>query len=37
VARGVIITRFDQYAHLSQADELVRANPELRITIGRDA
>ena len=36
VARGVIITRFDQYAHLSQVDELVRANPELRITIGTD-
>ncbi|HLK79145.1 MAG TPA: NgoMIV family type II restriction endonuclease [Streptosporangiaceae bacterium] len=36
VARGVIITRFDQYAHLSQVDELVRANPELRITVGTD-
>jgi hypothetical protein len=36
VARGVIITKFDQYAHLSQVDELVRANPELRITIGTD-
>ncbi len=36
VARGAIITRFDQYSHLSQVDELVRANPELRITIGMD-
>jgi hypothetical protein len=36
VARGAIITKFDQYAHLSQVDELVRANPELRITIGTD-
>ncbi|HLI40073.1 MAG TPA: NgoMIV family type II restriction endonuclease [Streptosporangiaceae bacterium] len=36
VARGVVITRFDQYAHLSQLDELVRANPGLRITIGTD-
>src|SRR5215475_14773006 len=36
VARGVIITKFDQYAHLSQVDELVRGHPELRITIGRD-
>jgi NgoMIV restriction enzyme len=36
VARGVIITKFDQYEHLSTVDELVRANPELRITIGTD-
>lgn len=36
VARGAIITQFDQYAHLSKVDELVRANPELRITIGMD-
>jgi NgoMIV restriction enzyme len=36
VARGVIITRFDQYAHLSQVDELVRRHPELRITVGTD-
>jgi len=36
VARGVIITKFDQYAHLSQVDELVRGHPELRITIGTD-
>jgi NgoMIV restriction enzyme len=36
VARGVIITQFDQYAHLSKVDELVRANPELRITVGTD-
>ena len=36
VARGAIITRFDQYAHLSKVAELVRANPELRITVGMD-
>jgi NgoMIV restriction enzyme len=36
VARGEIITRFDQYAHLSKVAELVRAAPELRITIGMD-
>jgi hypothetical protein len=36
VARGAIITQFDQYAHLNKVDELVRANPELRITIGTD-
>jgi NgoMIV restriction enzyme len=36
VGRGVVITRFDQYAHLSEVDALVRANPELRITIGMD-
>jgi hypothetical protein len=36
VARGAIITQFDQYAHLSKVAELVRAAPELRITIGMD-
>ena len=36
VDRGAVISRFDQYAHLSQVDELVRANPELRITVGMD-
>jgi hypothetical protein len=36
VARGTIITQFDQYAHLSKVAELVRANPELRITVGMD-
>ena len=36
VTRGSVITRFDQYAHLSQVDALVRANPELRITVGTD-
>jgi NgoMIV restriction enzyme len=36
VARGTIITQFDQYAHLSNVAELVRANPELRITVGMD-
>jgi hypothetical protein len=36
VGRGTVISRFDQYAHLSDVDSLVRANPELRITIGMD-
>jgi NgoMIV restriction enzyme len=36
VDRGVIITRFDQYAHLSEVHTLVRANPQLRITVGMD-
>jgi hypothetical protein len=36
VTRGSVITRFDQYAHLSQVHALVGANPELRITVGTD-
>ncbi len=36
VDRGMVISGFDQYAHLSQVDALVRANPELRITVGMD-
>jgi hypothetical protein len=36
VTRGSVITRFDQYAHLREVDALVRANPELRITVGTD-
>jgi NgoMIV restriction enzyme len=36
VARGALITQFDQYAHLSSVADLVRANPELRITVGMD-
>ena len=36
VSRGVIITKFDQYEHLSTVDELVRANPGTGITIGTD-
>ena len=36
VERGEIITRFDQYAHLSEVDALVRANPQLRVTVGMD-
>ena len=36
VGRGAVITGFDQYAHLSEVDALVRANPELRITVGMD-
>ena len=36
VGRGAVITGFDQYAHLSEIDALVRANPQLRITVGTD-
>lgn len=36
VASGGLITGFDQYAHLREVDKLVRASPELRITIGVD-
>ena len=36
VSRGSVITGFDQYAHLSEVDALVRANPQLRITVGMD-
>ncbi len=36
VTRGTVITQFDQYSHLSEVDQLVRANPELRITVGTD-
>jgi hypothetical protein len=36
VTRGAVITEFDQYSHLSQVHRLVRANPELRITVGTD-
>jgi len=36
LGRGTVITGFDQYAHLNAVDSLVRANPELRITVGMD-
>ena len=36
VGRGAVITGFDQYAHLSELDALVRTNPDLRITVGTD-
>jgi NgoMIV restriction enzyme len=36
VGRGSVLTGFDQYAHLSEVDALVRANPQLRITVGMD-
>jgi hypothetical protein len=36
VDRGRLITYFSQYSHLKRVDELVQANPELRITIGQD-
>lgn len=35
-ARGTIITSFDQYAHLREVHELVRASPQLRVTVGMD-
>ncbi|MCI0385935.1 NgoMIV family type II restriction endonuclease [Streptomyces sp. CNQ085] len=33
---GKVVTEFSQYGHLRRVDELVRKNPELRVTIGRD-
>ncbi|WP_435157891.1 NgoMIV family type II restriction endonuclease [Amycolatopsis sacchari] len=36
VRNGGLITEFAQYSHLKEVDALVRANPELRITVGRD-
>jgi hypothetical protein len=36
VSRGTVITDFDQYVHLRELDALVRANPQLRITVGTD-
>jgi hypothetical protein len=36
VQAGGLITDFAQYAHLNDVDALVRANPELRVAIGRD-
>jgi NgoMIV restriction enzyme len=36
IERGAVITKFDQYAHLSEVDRLVRANPELRVMVGLD-
>lgn len=36
VEAGGLVTEFAQYAHLKTVDSLVQANPELRVTIGRD-
>jgi NgoMIV restriction enzyme len=36
VRRGVLISEFAQYWHLHDLDRLVRAEPELRVTIGMD-
>ncbi|MCA1603804.1 MAG: hypothetical protein LC776_19915, partial [Acidobacteria bacterium] len=36
VRRGQVISSFAQYEHLNEIDRLVDANPELRITIGKD-
>lgn len=36
VRRGQMIASFAQYGHLYDVDRLVRANPELRVTIGED-
>jgi hypothetical protein len=36
VSRGTVISDFDQYVHLREVDALVRATPQLRITIGTD-
>ncbi len=36
IRRGQLITGFDQYAHLKEVDALVRASPQLRISLGMD-
>ena len=36
IGRGTVITRFDQYAHLKEVHALVRARPQLRISVGMD-
>ena len=36
IRRGQLLTEFDQYAHLKEVHALVRASPQLRISIGMD-
>src|SRR5262249_28224202 len=36
IRRGQLITGFDQYAHLKEGHALVRASPQLRISVGMD-
>lgn len=36
VRRGALITDYAQYAHLTAIDALIRADPNLRVTVGRD-
>ena len=36
VRRDQVITGFDQYAHLKEVHALVRASPQLRISVGMD-
>ena len=36
IRRGQLITGFDQYAHLKEVHALVRASPQLRISVGMD-
>lgn len=36
VRRGQVVASFAQYEHLYEVDRLVSANPELRVTIGKD-
>lgn len=36
IRRGALITDYAQYAHLTAIDRLIRADPNLRITVGRD-
>ena len=36
IGRSKLITGFDQYAHLKEVDALVRASPQLRISLGMD-
>jgi hypothetical protein len=36
VRRGALITDYAQYAHLTALDAVIRADPNLRVTVGRD-
>src|ERR1700747_3920191 len=36
IRRGQLITGFDQYEHLQEVHALVRASPQLRISVGMD-
>lgn len=36
VRRGALITDYAQYSHLTQIDAIIRADPNLRVTLGRD-
>lgn len=36
VRRGALITDYAQYAHLTSLDAIIRQDPNLRVTVGRD-